>query len=100
MTPATYRTHAKDARNYEAGMVITFNERVKGFRAGEFFEVLRVVEGSVFVRAGAGERRLPLLAGHSLSPGRDNWRWLMSPIHRSPPTYFMKCPKEYLIVES
>ncbi len=54
---------AKDARNYEAGMVVTFNEPVKGFRAGEFFVVSRVAEGSAFVRAGAGERQLPLHSG-------------------------------------
>jgi len=50
----------RDARNYEVGMVATFNRPAHGFHAGEFAEVLRVADGIVFVQGAAGERRLPL----------------------------------------
>jgi hypothetical protein len=44
-------------------MIVTFNQAVTGFKAGESSEVARVAAGSVFVRIGNGERRLPLRSG-------------------------------------
>ena len=56
-------TQTRNARNYEPGMIVTFNQAVTGFKAGESSEVARVAAGSVFVRIGNGERRLPLRSG-------------------------------------
>jgi conjugative relaxase-like TrwC/TraI family protein len=53
----------RNAGNYEPGMVVTFNRPWKAFSAGEFFEVSRVENDSVLVRAETGERRLPLRCG-------------------------------------
>jgi conjugative relaxase-like TrwC/TraI family protein len=55
--------HARNFQNYETGMVVTFNRAASGFKAGEFAEVLRIEEGSVFVRGNGRERRLPLCCG-------------------------------------
>ncbi len=41
----------RNARNYEPGMIVTFNQAVKGFKAGETSEVARIADGDVFVRA-------------------------------------------------
>jgi conjugative relaxase-like TrwC/TraI family protein len=53
----------RNAKNYEPGMVVTFNRSAKGFKAGDFSEVSRVAEGNVFLRAPGGERWLPLRSG-------------------------------------
>ena len=53
----------RDARNYEVGMIATFNRASNGFHAGQFAEVLRVTGGSDFVQRAAGEQRLPLRGG-------------------------------------
>jgi conjugative relaxase-like TrwC/TraI family protein len=56
-------TQARNARNYEPGMIVTFNQAVTGFKTGESAEVARIADGSVFVRVANGERRLPLRSG-------------------------------------
>jgi hypothetical protein len=53
----------RDARNYEMGMIATFNRAANGFNPGEFAEVLRVADGDVFARRAAGEQQLPLGSG-------------------------------------
>jgi hypothetical protein len=53
----------RDVRNYETGMIVTFNRPTKGFKAGEFAEVSRVADGNVFVRADVGERQLAHRSG-------------------------------------
>ncbi|MGA2693902.1 MAG: MobF family relaxase, partial [Opitutaceae bacterium] len=53
----------RNARNYEPGMIVTFNQAAKGFKAGERSEVSRIADGSVFVGAPGAERRLPLRSG-------------------------------------
>jgi hypothetical protein len=54
---------ARNAQNYEPGMIVTFNQAAKDFKAGERSEVSRIVDGSVFVGAPDAERRLPLRSG-------------------------------------
>jgi conjugative relaxase-like TrwC/TraI family protein len=56
-------TQTRNARNYEPGMIVTFNQAVTGFKAGESSEVARIADGDVFVRVANGERRLPLRSG-------------------------------------
>ena len=53
----------RNARNYEPGMIVTFNQPAKGFKAGERSEVSRIADGSVFVAGPGAERRLPLRSG-------------------------------------
>ena len=48
------------ARNYEVGMVATFHRAANGFKAGDFAEVTRIVDRSIFAQTEAGERQLPL----------------------------------------
>jgi conjugative relaxase-like TrwC/TraI family protein len=56
-------TQTRNARNYEPGMIVTFNRPAKGFKAGESSEVSRITDGRVFVRVPNGERRLFLRSG-------------------------------------
>jgi len=53
----------RNDKNYEPGMIVTFNRPAKGFKAGDSAEVARIADGSVFVGAPGAERRLPLRSG-------------------------------------
>lgn len=59
-----------NSKNYRPGQVIVFNARVKGWKSGEYFTVLRTEGRSVIVRDETGrERKLPLKAARSFEVG-------------------------------
>jgi conjugative relaxase-like TrwC/TraI family protein len=54
------RSQTADARNYEPGMIVSFNRSLEGFKAGHAAPVNRLDHGGVWVMSPQGERRLPL----------------------------------------
>lgn len=58
------RTQLSRARNYTAGLIVTFNRSGDGFQRGEFAEVTRMEAEQVWVADRSGERRLNLRSGN------------------------------------
>lgn len=57
------KVQARTGRNYEPGMVVTFNRRARGFLRGEFATVVRIGDHGVWVQTAKGVQSLPLRSG-------------------------------------